>query len=119
MKKYIVLITVLSTLIISGCARHSKVIIDPQGVNMSNYQADLADCRQVSEQVESKVGKGLLGGAVVGAVAGEIVGGGNKTQVGSKLGALSGAIKGGRATRIERARVVKNCLRHRGYRVLN
>lgn len=119
MKKSIYVTLIFSFIILTGCARHSKIIIDPQGSNMSNYQTDLSQCEQLAEQVDSKVGKGIVGGAAVGAVAGEIVGGGKKTVVGAKLGALSGALKGGRATRLERDKVIKNCLRNRGYRVLN
>ena len=56
---------------------------------------------------------------VVGAVAGDIIGDRHSTQKGAKLGALGGALKGARATKIERTRVTKNCLRTRGYSVLN
>lgn len=119
MNKYLIITLSISLLTFSGCARHSKIIIDPHGSNMNNYQADLSQCEQLAEQVDSKVGKGVVGGAAVGAVAGEIIGGGKRTVVGAKLGALSGALKGGRATRLERDKVIKNCLRNRGYRVLN
>lgn len=119
MKKIVLVAISFSMLAMTGCARYSKVIVDPHGTDMSHYQADLAECRQLAEQVESKVGKGVVGGAVVGGIAGEIVGGSRSTDVGIKLGALSGALKGGRATRRERDRVVKNCLRNRGYKVLN
>jgi len=34
-------------------------------------------------------------------------------------GALGGLVKGARATKIERMRIVKNCLRNRDYVVLN
>lgn len=119
MNKYVVIAISLSLASLPGCARHSKIIIDPHGSNMNHYQTDLAQCEQISEQVDSKIGKGIVGGAAVGAVAGEIVGGGKRTAVGAKLGALSGAVKGGRATRLERDKVIKNCLRNRGYKVLN
>lgn len=119
MKKRFIMVISFSILSMTGCARYSKVIVDPHGSDMSHYQADLAECRQLAEQVDSKVGKGIVGGAVVGGVAGEIVGEGRRTAVGAKLGALGGAVRGGRATRRERDRVVKNCLRNRGYKVLN
>ena len=119
MKKIFIVAISFSMLTVTGCARYSKVIVDPHGTDMSHYQADLAECRQLAEQVESKVGQGIVGGAVVGGVAGEILGGDRRTVVGAKLGALSGAVKGSRATRRERDRVVKNCLRNRGYKVLN
>ena len=119
MKKVLMITISAGLVLLGGCARHSKIIVDPHATNMSHYQADLAECEKLAEQVDSKVGKGIVGGAVVGGIAGEIVGGGKRTDVGAKLGALSGAVKGGRATRRERDKVIKNCLRNRGYRVLN
>lgn len=120
MKKYFLLVITLVMLTLSGCAaRNAKIVIDPQGVDMGHYQADLARCQQISMQVESEVGKGLVGGAAVGAIAGNIIGGSDRTRKGAKLGALGGVVKAGAATKRERVRVVKNCLRTRGYAVLN
>ncbi len=118
--KYLTILILSGLLGLSGCAGHrNQVIIDPQGVDMGQYQQDLAECRQIARQVDSKVGERALGGALVGALAGAIVGDHHTTETGAKLGALSGAVKGGRATRQERLRVIKNCMRHRGYHVLN
>ncbi len=120
MKKYLIFSVTLSLFALAGCARHAQVIIDPNGVDMGRYQADLADCRQLSRQVRSKVSEGIVTGAVVGAVIGEIIGGHhNNTATTAKLGALSGGLKGGSDTARERDKVVKNCLRNRGYQVLN
>lgn len=119
MKKLLLLSLLVSIFTLSGCARHAKVIIDPHGVNMGQYNADLAECRQLSEQVEDKAGAGIIGGAIVGGIVGEIVGGRDSTRVGASLGALKGGLHGGAASRGERTRVVKNCLRSRGYNVLN
>ncbi|MCK4863808.1 MAG: glycine zipper family protein [Gammaproteobacteria bacterium] len=119
MNKFFLLPVIISLLSISGCARHAQIIIDPHGVDMGQYQADLAECQHLSRQVHSKVGEGVVGGAIVGAIVGKIIGG-NRTAVRtSKLGALSGGLSGGAATMQERDRVVKNCLRNRGYQVLN
>lgn len=119
MKQFLLISIILSLFTLTGCARNAKIIVDPKGVDMGQYHADLAECRQLSEQVESKVGGGVIGGAAVGAVVGEIVGGGRRTGIGASLGALKGGLRGGAATRHERQKVVKNCLRNRGYRVLN
>ena len=67
--------------------------------------------------MESKAAAGIVGGAVVGTVVGRILGGSGEKA--GKLGALSGGLKGAGAARYERTRVVKNCLRNRGYQVLN
>lgn len=120
MKKYIITAIIISLFALSGCARHSKIIVDPKGVDMGQYRADLAECKQLAEQVDdSKAGKGMVAGGVIGAIAGEIVGGGNRTRIGAGLGALKGGVAGGASTKRERTRVIKNCLRNRGYRILN
>ena len=117
MKKYLLLSVIVGAVALTGCSRHSKIIIDPHGVNMEVYQADLAECKQLAEQVEPKAAAGIVGGAIVGTVVGRILGGsGDRT---GKLGALSGGLKGASATKRERTRVVRNCLRNRGYQILN
>jgi len=111
---------VLSGLIIlNGCAARNNIVLDPQGVDMGKYQADLQQCEKFSRQANSKSGKGLVGGAVVGAIAGNIVGNSKTGRNGAKLGALGGLVKGAIATKRERQLIVKNCLRNRGYAVLN
>lgn len=119
MKKLLFLSLILSLATMTGCARRAQIIIDPNGIDMGIYNQDLAECQNLARQVESKVGEGVVGGAVVGAIAGAIIGGSRTSNKMSKLGALSGGLKGGASTRHERIRVVKNCLRNRGYQVLN
>lgn len=113
------LIIIFFLVLLTACAQHSKIIVDPQYTDMAQYQVDLAQCQQLAEQVESKAGVGAVTGGVIGAVVGEIIGGGSRTRVGAQLGALKGGLKGGAATKRERIKVVKNCLRNRGYRLLN
>ena len=119
MKKLVLLSSILLLFTFTGCARHAQIIIDPHGVDMGQYQADLAECQHLARQVHSKVGGGVVGGAIVGAVVGKIIGGNRTAVKTAKLGALSGGLSGGAATMQERDRVVKNCLRNRGYQVLN
>ncbi len=120
MRKIILCTVLLSLVTLGGCAtRKHDIVIDPKGVDMGNYSQDLAECKQISRQVDSKVGKRAVGGAIIGGVAGEIIGNKNSTKNGAKLGALGGGLRGAAATKRERTRVVKNCLRRRGYAVLN
>ena len=112
-------LALLTTLILSGCARHANIIIDPKGVDMGAYQADLADCQHLADQVDPKVAEGIVGGAVVGAVFGAIIGGNRTSARTSQLGALSGGLSAGGAEHHEREKVLRNCLRNRGYQVLN
>jgi len=119
MNKFLLLSATVIMLTFTGCARYAQIIIDPRDNNMEHYQADLAECRQIAEQIESKVAEGALGGAIVGAIVGGIIGGRDTSVTTAQLGALSGGLEGGVYTIQERTRVVKNCLRNRGYRILN
>jgi len=107
-------------LLAGGCAGHgSKPIIDPAGVDMAQYDADVAECQKIATQVEEKAGGQAAGGAVVGGLVGAIVGGRSSAVVGAGVGAVGGGARGTVDTQHEKNRVVKNCLRNRGYKILN
>ena len=99
---------------------HPEPIIDSKGINMARYEADLEECRVYSTQI--KTSKGAAKGAVAGAAVGGAVGAikdDRDTAEGAGVGAvLVGAQSANQAERTKQ-RVVKNCLRGRGYRVLN
>jgi outer membrane lipoprotein SlyB len=107
-------------LLLAGCASH-KIIIDKEGVDMAKYERDLAACREYAEEVPSgeEVGKGAVGGAVIGGAVGAILGGRRGAETLGGVGAVTGAARGGGRAEREKEQVVKNCLRGRGYRVLN
>ena len=119
MKVIVTSILLLSLTVVGGCSKRQSVIIDPEGVNMGQYQRDLAECQQITKQVESEVGEGAVGGAVVGGLIGASVGGKRSVGRTAGVGAVLGGAKGAGATKEERELVLKNCLRNRGYRVLN
>lgn len=119
MNKFLIFSTVISILTFTGCTHSKQIIIDPKDNNMEHYQADLAECRQIAEQVESKTAENAVEGAVIGAIFGAIVGGHDSSITGAQVGALSGGLEGNSKTQHTRIKVVKNCLRNRGYRVLN
>tara|TARA_B110000503_G_C7122486_1_gene403130 strand:- start:484 stop:882 length:399 start_codon:yes stop_codon:yes gene_type:complete len=114
---------------ISGCANrhHSQqannggIIIDNQGVDMQQYYRDTEACSSFATQVPvaEKATTSAVGGALVGGVLGAIVGDSSTAAKGAGVGAVTGGIKGTSSGNRERDRVVKNCLRGRGYRVLN
>ena len=115
--KFPVLLLILSlTLLCSACA--SKPIVDTYNVDMVQYGKDLEDCEHVAEQVATGqiTAKSAAFGAGVGAAHGLVWG-----DVGR--GAADGAITGGAGGLLksdnEKSTVTKNCLRHRGYVVLN
>ena len=104
----------------AGCAsKSSKPIIDPEGVDMGRYQADLAKCEQVAQQVEQKAGQEAVNSAVVWGLIGAIFGDTETATRSAAAGAVSGGARGNQDTNMEKSKVVKNCLRSRGYNVLN
>ena len=120
MKTAVLLLSVLSIVFHTGCAARNKdVIIDPTDVNMGQYQTDLNHCQNISEQVDSKAGAGAVGGAVVGGLIGATLGNSDTAKKGAGVGAITGTARGARATKRERQKVIKNCLRNKGYVVLN
>ncbi len=109
---------------ITGCAGRSHnhgIIVDTKGVDPSAYQRDLAECSQFAEQVNTgeKVAKDTVGGAVIGGAIGATVGNSDTAQRSAGAGAVLGASKGVGASAREKRTVIRNCLRGRGYRVLN
>jgi len=110
----------LSVLVVAGCTTTSEIIIDQKGVNMSRYEDDLADCEGYAEQVAvgQKAAKGAASGAAVGGAIGAVSGGRDAGE-GAAIGAITGVTKGLSEGERDKVRVVKNCLRGRGYRVLN
>jgi outer membrane lipoprotein SlyB len=113
----VILVSILAS---AGCASHrSDVIIDPAGVDMGRYQQNLAECQQIAQQVHEKTLGSALGGGVVGGAVGGIVGGSETAVKGAGVGAVVGAARGTAATQHEKQVVIKNCLRNRGYKVLN
>ena len=105
----------------TGCTTTDEIIIDTKGVNMASYDTDLTECREYSDQVAvgEKATKGAASGAVVGGAIGAIVGNSSSAARGAGVGAVTGGAKGVNRGEQDKVKVVKNCLRGRGYRVLN
>lgn len=106
---------------LSACTTTNEIIIDKKGVNMTRYEADLAECRAYSSEVQTgqKAAKGAASGAVVGGAIGAITGGSKRAAEGAGVGAVTGGARGVSQGEQDEIQVVKNCLRGRGYRVLN
>ena len=103
----------------SGRASRQQIIVDGLDISSPRYQEDLYQCREIAKQVDSKAGGGALAGALVGGALGSAFGNKRKAEKWAAVGAVSGLAKGARLTKKERQTVVKNCLRERGYKVLN
>ncbi len=114
-------ILTLFGLLAAGCA--NKPIVDMKGVNRAQYDQDLTECRQYQDEVA--VGQKAIGGAAAGAAVGAAIGviwdGHDGHNVGrdAGTGAVLGGAGGAAAGANEKDQVLKNCLRGRGYRVLN
>ncbi|MDH4313649.1 MAG: glycine zipper family protein [Gammaproteobacteria bacterium] len=108
----------LAALILAACSSHPEPIVDTKGVDMSLYEADLAECSAYSDQIrtEEGVAKGAAGGTVIGAATGAISGDAGK---GAGYGSILGATRSGLDADRDKQHVVKNCMRGRGYKVLN
>jgi hypothetical protein len=119
MKRIMICISLLGIVIIAGCASKSKPIIDPASVDMEQYEIDLAECEQIAEQVDQKAGESAAGGAIIGGLIGAITGDSTRVVKGAGVGAVVGGAKGAGTTNKEKSRVIKNCLRNRGYKILN
>jgi uncharacterized protein YcfJ len=113
-----ILIT-LATL--SACTTTDEIIIDKKGVDMSAYEQDLAECRTYAEEVKKgkKTAKGAASGALVGGLIGAITGGSDSAAIGAGVGAVSGGASGASEGEQDEVQVIKNCLRGRGYKILN
>ena len=83
-----------------------------------SYEQDLAECREYSKEVQTgkKVATGAASGAVVGGLIGAITGDPGKA---AGVGAVGGGARGANEGAKDEVQVVKNCLRGRGYRILN
>ncbi len=112
-------------LLAAGCATFkdpSGAIVDMQGVDPGQYALDLAECRKYADEVPvgQHVATGAVAGAAVGAAA-AAVSGEDSSEIGKSAGV--GAVVGGATTGVsavqEHRHVVRECLRGRGYRVLN
>lgn len=107
-------------LLLAACTYNP--VIDPKtSRHPENLQADLAECRQLAEQAPA--GGHVAGGAGVGALvgAGVAVATGHSEAAGRAAGggAVIGGAKGAGNSNREKRMIVRNCLKGRGYAVLN
>jgi hypothetical protein len=110
-----------AALFASACTTTDEIIIDRKGVNMAQYEKDLAECRGYAQEVKTgeKAVRGAASGAVVGGAVGAVVGGSDDAARGAGVGAITGGARGVSQGEQEEVAVVKRCLRGRGYRILN
>ncbi len=105
-----------------ACATTDRApIVDMQGVNFTQYQDDLADCERYTDKVDGgqEILMRTVFGVVAGAAIGVAIGDSDFIATTAGIGATTGAMKGTENVIEERNHVLHNCLRGRGYMVLN
>ncbi len=125
MKKTIYLFVLL---IISSSYVFADPVVDPASIkNQDKYYRDNAECKALAKENKGGVGsvaKDTAIGAGVGAGTGALLGaiGGNVGK-GLGIGAVVGGVAGGGMSVYKNQKsydqIYKNCMRGRGYRVLN
>ena len=117
----------LNLCFVIGCAqtdlsdRNDIAIIDTRGVDESVFKKDYSECSDFAKNIdltERTLKQGAVAGAT-GAAVGAIIGG---EEAAKKIGgsaAVLNAVEANLDGRNEQAKIIKNCLRGRGYRVLN
>ncbi len=117
----------LNLCFVIGCAhndlsdRHDIAIIDTRGVDESVFKKDYSECSDFAKNIDltkRTLKQGAVAGAT-GAAVGAIIGG---EEAAKKIGgsaAILNAVEANLDGRNEQAKIIKNCLRGRGYKVLN
>ena len=117
----------LNLCFVIGCAqtdlsdRNDIAIIDTRGVDESVFKKDYSECSDFAKNIdltERTLKQGGVAGAT-GAAVGAIIGG---EEAAKKIGgsaAVLNAVEANLDGRNEQAKIIKNCLRGRGYKVLN
>ena len=117
----------LNLFFVVGCAqtdlsdRNDIAIIDTRGVDESVFKKDYSECSDFAKNIdltERTFKQGAVAGAT-GAAVGAIIGG---EEAAKKIGgsaAVLNAVEANLDGRNEQAKIIKNCLRGRGYKVLN
>lgn len=114
------LIALIVLLSLVGCTG-SRIVVDMKDVDPLLYEQDLAECQDYRAGVNSAgdAATGTATGAAMGGLTGAIVGNSTTAARGAGVGALWGLFGGLSRAEREKQQIVKQCLRGRGYRVLN
>lgn len=121
--------TLAIVLAVTGCAtppREHRTLVDYHvaGYDHQQYWADNAQCNELANTRGGKATDGAVGGLLAGALLGGIMGNaygqtGHGAAYGAALGTTSGALQGAAADRTTHERIVRECMRGRGYTVLD
>ena len=107
----------------SGCVgtgSNYRPIVDNKRVDLNIYEADLQECQVYARQT-ANAGKSGVVGAIAGAALGlglAVIGGGYDQAAAAGVGAVVGGVAGGSEGETNQRNIIRNCLRGRGYSVL-
>lgn len=120
----------LSFLLIVGCAGHRPIVdfkSSQSGKNAETYEVDLKECQEFAKNVN--VGGTTAAGAAIGAGVGAAFGAAvyaifgldatDGAAFGAAMGGLQGAGTGGASAANSQITIINNCMKGRGYNVLN
>ena len=118
----------LGSMLLTACATGYKPVVDPAAVtDARKYQMDTAECQYLAQEntkAGTRVAENSVAGGAVGTGAGALLGviSGNTTKglaTGAVIGGLAGLLKGGQESEEVYRQIFRNCMRGRGYNVLN
>lgn len=107
-------------LLLSACASTYQPVVDMKGVKAEKYQRDLMECRNYAMQIDPA--NQAIAGALIGAALGAALTGtidDSYALTGAGAGAVSGAAAGVGKGAQDQVTVINNCMKGRGYKVLN
>jgi outer membrane lipoprotein SlyB len=117
------LVLALSITGLTGCVTPAKegIVVDTKGVDPVGYQRDLDECGEYADSVSTgkRTAVGAAAGATIWGAIGAIFDGSDGAEKGAGAGAVLGGARGASSGYSEKQQIVRNCLRGRGYRVLN
>lgn len=124
MKLHLTFVLVLS-LVLAACTGKSLLhgyqpVIDMKGVDKKQYAVDLFECQEYANQASlaEDAAAGALMGAALGAALASTLDDSHALQ-GAGAGAVAGGATGlGNAAKTQNT-IVDNCMKGRGYKVLN
>ena len=105
-----------------GACANRNAIVDTKGVDEAQYQQDYRECEVYAEQVstgEAAAKSAGFGAVVSGAITAVLGGDSSAIARSAGAGAVGGGASGALQGESEKGQVLRNCLRGRGYRVLN
>lgn len=119
-KIFNILTPIMAAVVFAGCAAHPDPIIDTKGVDPDMLAQDWDECEAFTKEIDIATGvaKGSALGGAVGAATGAVS---NRREIdeAAGIGAIYGGTRSGLDADREKQKVFKNCMRGRGYRVLN